>query len=330
MLTPQENPYLTGHDTLLESLKKAVVEERLPHALIFNGAPGIGKTTCAFHLIRYALGGEGEANNTVAKKIAAHSHPSVLLVTPSFDEKKQRYKSILTVDEAHKVVPFFRQTSVDNTWRFVVVDKAHTMNRNAQNAVLKILEEPPERSTIILISENSGAFLPTIRSRCQLVQLNPLTEEEVIDELEDRCPELSQEQIDTYAHLSQGSLGRAFELIEMDALTVAEDFEQASLDMVQNKENTALQFCEDYGHNSKDQEYGFIKDLMSQDITTVIHAKIAEDDTALSPWQSHLYTHKQEKDLIDIHDKVEAVFQAGDTSFLDRKLVLLNALQAMR
>ena len=329
MLTPQENPYLTGHENTLDLLKKAVDSGQLPHSLILNGAQGIGKTTAAFHLIRYVLGGV-EEDSADFKKIAAGSHPNVLMVTPSFDEKKQRYKSTLTVDEAHKVVPFFRQTSVDNAWRFVIVDKAHSMNRNAQNAILKILEEPPARSTIFLISENSGAFLPTIRSRCQVMQLSPLTDEDVIDELKDRCPELNQKQIDRYARLSQGSLGRAFELIEMDALTVAEDFEQAGLGVAQNQENTALSFCEEYGHSSKDREYAFIKDLMSQELTQVLHAKIANESANLSNWQMHLFNTKREGELVVIHDKVTAVFQAADSSFLDRKLVLLNALQAAK
>lgn len=329
MLTPQENLYLKGHDAELNTLKQAVDNGQLPHSLIINGAKGIGKTTFAFHLMRYVLGATDE-NSPASKKISANSHPNILLVRPSFDEKKQRYKSSLTVGEAHKVIPFFRQTSVDDAWRFVVVDKAHTMNRNAQNAILKILEEPPARSTIFLISENSGAFLPTIRSRCQIMQLTPLVESDVIEQLQKACPDLSLDQIKAYAQLAQGSLGKAFDLVDMDALTVAEDLEQAGLDMAKNKESAALKFCEEYGHNSKDREYHFIKKLIVQEVTQVLHAKIANNDQTLSNWQSHLFKTKKEKQLVTMHDKVESIFQTADLSFLDRKLVLLNALQAIR
>ncbi len=329
MLTPQQNPYLTGHDNQLTVLKQAFDADHLPHSLIINGPAGIGKATFAFHFIRYILGGE-DPESPVFKKIAAGSHPNVLNIIPEFDEKKQRLKSILTVNEAHKVVPFFQQTSVDNGWRFALVDQAHTMNRNAQNAILKILEEPPAQSTIFLISENSGAFLPTIRSRCQILHLFPLTEGEVADELEDRYPELTQADIDVYARLSRGSLGLAFELIDMDALTITADIDQAGLDMTHSKEKTLLNFCEEYGHNAKDREYSFIKQFLPNEIEYILRAKINNKTVSLSQWQTHLFKTKTANELVNIHDKVQSVFEAGDVSFLDRKLVLLNALQAMR
>ncbi len=331
MLLPRENPDLFGHQKPFDQMKALANQSQLPHALMVSGKEGIGKTTFVFHVIKHALKLDQDAQKTqsLEQKIAAGSHPNILMITPSFDEKKQQYKSILTVNEIHKITPFFRQTSVDNAWRFVVVDKSHTMNRNAQNAILKILEEPPERSTIFLICENTGGFLPTIRSRCQLLRLDTLSQKHIIDELEDKFLDLTQQEIDRYAQLSEGSLGNAYKLIDMNALAIDEDFRNVLDDMNKGREVSLLKFCEEYGHSSKDQEFFFIQNLLKQLIQQSIDQKIYSVDRDDLRELELIISDKTVAQLIEIYDKVTAVFATGQESFLDRKLVLLHALRAM-
>ncbi len=90
------------------------------------------------------------------------------------DEKTGKVKSAITVDEVRRAGRFFSQTSGTGNWRIVIIDPADDMNRNAANAILKILEEPPKRALFLLISHAPGKLLPTIRSRCLPLKLAPL------------------------------------------------------------------------------------------------------------------------------------------------------------
>ncbi len=116
------------------------------------------------------------------RRVAASGHADLLTVERQFDEDKGRYKKDIAVDDVRKIAPFLRLTAAEGGWRVVIVDGADGMNRAGQNAVLKILEEPPKGALLLLLTERPSALLPTIRSRCRLLTLPPL-EDAVVDQL---------------------------------------------------------------------------------------------------------------------------------------------------
>jgi DNA polymerase-3 subunit delta' len=105
-------------------------------------------------------------------------------------------------------------------WRVVIVDGAETMNRNAANALLKILEEPPRDAALLLVSHAPGRLLPTIRSRCSALALRPLDDRSVASLLAAHAPELGAEEARVVAALSEGSIGRALALVDGGGLTL--------------------------------------------------------------------------------------------------------------
>jgi DNA polymerase-3 subunit delta' len=123
-------------------------------------------------------------------------------------EQKRRMREI-PVDEVRRIAPFLRLTPAEGGYRVVVVDEAEIMNRNAANAILKVLEEPPRRSVLLLVCNNPGRLLPTIRSRCRRLDLDPLPEDDVAGWLADKAPDLSEPDRYALARLSEGSIGRA-------------------------------------------------------------------------------------------------------------------------
>lgn len=188
---PAENPVLVGHREAGDTLVAAYRAGKLPHALLFVGPQGIGKATLAFHLAYHLLSHvdhEQSPGHLVApdpksalfRQIANGAHPSVLHLTRPMNEKTKSYKSAVTVDEIRKVSRFLSLTSHDGGYRVVIVDPADDMNVNAANALLKNLEEPPARTLFILIAHSLGRLLPTIRSRCQIVRLSPLSDDDVL------------------------------------------------------------------------------------------------------------------------------------------------------
>ena len=188
---PSETPRLIGHAEVATMLTAAYRSGKLPHALILAGPHGIGKATFAFHLAHHLLKHPDfkTAPETLAipdpasslfRQIATGAHPSVLHLTRPANDKTKSFKTVLTVDEIRKVNRFLSMTSHDGSYRVVIVDPADDMNINAANALLKNLEEPPARTLFILIVHAPGSLLPTIRSRCQMVRLAPLAEDELM------------------------------------------------------------------------------------------------------------------------------------------------------
>ena len=107
------------------------------------------------------------------------AHPAILHLTRPFNDKTKKFATLLTVDEIRRVNRFLSMTSHDGSYRVVIVDPADDMNTNAANALLKNLEEPPSRTVFLLIVHSPGSLLPTIRSRCQMIRLQPLSASEV-------------------------------------------------------------------------------------------------------------------------------------------------------
>ncbi|MGE0499791.1 MAG: DNA polymerase III subunit delta' [Rhizobiaceae bacterium] len=192
---PAETPFVVGHEQVAEQLVAAYRRGKLPHAVMFCGHAGIGKATLAFHIARYLLAHPDPSgaparfetpgpSTPIYRQVAGGAHPSVLHLTrPPLDNGKG-FRTQLTVDEVRRVSRFLSLTSHDGGWRIVIVDPADDLNRNAANALLKSLEEPPARTIFILVSHLPGRLLPTIRSRCQVFRLQPLAAAQTIDVLE--------------------------------------------------------------------------------------------------------------------------------------------------
>ncbi|MBX3596353.1 MAG: DNA polymerase III subunit delta' [Rhizobiaceae bacterium] len=190
---PSENPELVGHVEAQQMLLAAQQAGRLPHAIVLAGPQGIGKATFAFAFARHLLSGaEPSEQGLFAKvgpesplfrQIASGSHPSVLHLTRPVNDKTKGFKTVLSVDEIRRIGRFLSLTSGTGSYRVVIIDPADDMRAAAANALLKNLEEPPERTIFVLIAHSPGALLPTIRSRCQVIRLAPLPSTELVQVL---------------------------------------------------------------------------------------------------------------------------------------------------
>jgi len=187
---PAENPYLFGHAEHAAHVAGAYRTGKLHHALLLTGPKGIGKATFAFHIAHHLLShprgedapetfGRPDPSSALSRQVASGAHPAVLHLTRPYDERAKKFKSAITVDEVRRVGRFLSLRAHDDSYRVVIIDPADEMNRNAANALLKSLEEPPARAIFLLVSHSPGGLLPTIRSRCQVLRLAPLSETEI-------------------------------------------------------------------------------------------------------------------------------------------------------
>ncbi len=231
---PRENPELIGHGAAENVLLDAWNSGRLAHAWMLCGPKGIGKATLAYRFARFVLAGGGsgglfgdapdglamEASDPVFRRVAAGGHADMMAVTPSFDDKRKRWREEIVVDDVRALGPFMRLTASEGGWRVAVVDAADDMNINAANALLKILEEPPNKTLLLLISHSPERLLSTIRSRCCRLNMQPLDETQVTEFVERCRPELATGEAAALARLAEGSPGRALRLADAGGLAL--------------------------------------------------------------------------------------------------------------
>ena len=219
-LHPRRTYNLVGHRDAEKLFIKALDSGRMHHGWLVTGVPGIGKATLAYRMIRYALGGKPLLPNSldvpktdiVSQKLESLGHGNFKLIRIPYDYKTKKLRTEIPVNSIRELSDFFRSTAAeDNALRVCLIDSADNLNLNSQNALLKLLEEPPARSLVILLSASPGRLLPTIRSRCIGLSLKSISDKEIESWLSSRV-NASQSVIDNVVSLSRGAPGKAISL----------------------------------------------------------------------------------------------------------------------
>ncbi len=229
---PRETVRLVGQDAALARASRAIRGGHPPGAWLITGAPGIGKATFAYRIARYVLSYGATAagpedlsvpeREAAALQVAAASHPGLLVLKRGLNDSG-KLMSEMSVHVVRKLSGFFGMTSGAGGWRVAIVDTADDMNDAAANALLKMLEEPPPRAMLLLLSNVPGRLLPTIRSRCQRIDLRPLDEATLEAELVRLLPDSSPSDRAALARLAGGSIGMALRLAGGDSVALARE-----------------------------------------------------------------------------------------------------------
>ena len=231
---PRETPRLFGQEAAEAAFLDVYRSGRLHHAWLISGPKGVGKATLAWKIARFLLAeAPAEAglfgappppatldlapDHPIVRRTTALSESRLCLVRRGWDEKKKRLKTEITVDEARKLKSFLALSAADGGRRVILVDAVDEMNANAANALLKILEEPPARTTLLLVSHQPARLLPTIRSRCRDLRCATLEPEALAAALAGAGIEAPSDG-KALAELSGGAPGQALELVTLDGL----------------------------------------------------------------------------------------------------------------
>jgi DNA polymerase-3 subunit delta' len=184
MLTSKHPRYtqnLIGHQDTWRTMVDLYTHQNIHPCWLLNGQRGIGKATFCYQLARYILTKNpqnpfGLAEAIVRPQINNESYSNLLVMEPIVDEDG-KVAAEITIDQARALKKFLMQKPSIPGWRIVIIDAVDELNRSASNALLKVLEEPPAQTLILLVCHSLGRVLPTIRSRCQRITMNPLHEE---------------------------------------------------------------------------------------------------------------------------------------------------------
>lgn len=239
---PRANPDLLGQEQAAAHLAAVYAAGRPAHAWLLSGPKGIGKATLAFRLVRWLfchgtsgrVGGPSAAaadlfgaapppppaspslfvdpGDPVFRRVASGGHADLFTLEPGIDPKRGTPRTEISVAEVRAAGAFLAATAAEGGWRAVIVDPAEAMNRNAANALLKTLEEPPNGTVLILVSHAPGMLPATVRSRCRTVTLAPLSTQTIAALLPRYRPETTADEAAVLARLARGSIGHALRL----------------------------------------------------------------------------------------------------------------------
>ena len=233
---PRETDRLIGQTGAEAAFLAAYNRGRLHHGWLITGARGVGKATMAWRLARFLLatpetdGGmfapappdslDVSATHPVARRMVALSEPRLFLLRRPYDDKAARLKQDITVDEVRRMKSFFTLSAADGGHRVAIIDAVDDMNTSAANALLKLLEEPPARVTLLLVAHQPARLLPTIRSRCRELRLGPLSPADLSEALTAAGGEVASQDRIALAELAGGSVGAAFAMTNLDGLNL--------------------------------------------------------------------------------------------------------------
>jgi DNA polymerase III subunit delta' len=231
---PRSTSILFGHAEAESALLNAYRSGRVPHAFLLVGPKGIGKATLAYRFARFVLAHPDAAapevraatslavdpSNAVASRIAAQAQGDLLVLERTLNDKGVLRQQI-AVDDVRRTVSFFGSTAGEGGWRIAIVDSVDELNRSSANALLKVLEEPPQRAILLLVSHSAARVPPTLRSRCRRVLLRPLAEADVsaaVSGALGRAP--GDPDVAAGSAAAEGSVARAIALLDDGALAL--------------------------------------------------------------------------------------------------------------
>lgn len=276
---PRDTAHLYGHDAAEAEFLSAFNTGRLHHGWMITGPRGVGKATLAWRIARFLLSqpeGDGglfgappapdtldtDPDSPVARRVHALSEPRLFLLRRPWDEKAARMRQEITVEEVRRMKSFFTLSSADGGRRVAIIDSVDEMNTSAANALLKLLEEPPEGVTLILISHQPFRLLPTIRSRCRELRLTPLAPAPLAEALEQAGGAIEPEAAQALAELAGGSVGEAFRLTNNEGLSTYQDLVRLLSTLPRLDRPRALTLAESGAGKGAEQRFELILTLI--------------------------------------------------------------------
>jgi DNA polymerase III subunit delta' len=215
-----------GQDKAVEEFASAWAGRRIHHAWLLAGPRGVGKASFARSAARRVLadaagplcglpGVEAPDDHPMVKLVEAGSHPDMRWLERLPREKGEGLARDITIRQVRELGEFMGMTAALSDWRVAVIDSMDELNKEASNALLKMLEEPPQNTLFFLVSHAPGRLLPTIRSRCRLLHFEPLGNDAMTSVLETSSPGLSASERMRIISMSFGSAGRALAFAEL-------------------------------------------------------------------------------------------------------------------
>lgn len=345
---PRANPDLLGQEEAETTLFSAYAGGHLAHAWLLGGPRGIGKATLAFRFARFLLAaGDGDTvpasttaplfvspDHPVFRRVVSGGHADLITIERTVNDRTGKLRSEIVVDDVRRIADFFAHTAAEGGWRVAVVDGAEDMNRNAANAILKILEEPPDRAVLMLVSHNPGRLLATIRSRCRRLTLRPLADPTVASLLARWRPDLSPAEIEAAVRLADGSVGRALTelaagVVDLHATLVSLLAGLPHLDIV-----GVSKLGDRLAKTGAEEQFSGACELFRRTLAAIVRRAAGAPPPSLGRAEEEIVARLAAAASLDrwleVWEKTESLLARADSLNLDRKQIVLTLFVAVR
>jgi len=259
LFDPSRPPF--GHALFTDALVSAIEGGRVAHGWLLTGPQGVGKSAMACMAAAWMLretegqtsfvettGMVVDPDDPGSNLVCKGHHPDLLVIRPEIKDNKSGQ---IKLDQIRKLVGFLGHKPGRGGWRVAIIDSMDQVNRNGANALLKLLEEPPERTLLFLIASRPGRLPPTVRSRCRVVRIPALDGENCRTIVANAMPEEPEGRISDLARLSEGAPGRALSL----ATSQSDDLYRTACALLtepQLDEGALAALCEKWGKGGAD------------------------------------------------------------------------------
>ena len=339
---------LVGHTQAERAFLEAIAARRVHHAWLVSGPQGIGKMTLACRMARFKLARQedGElfslentmhmdSGDPIFRRILAGSHGDFKILEREVNERTKKKRSDIVIDQIRELSHFYTMTSAEGGWRVAIIDGAEAMNSNAANALLKLLEEPPKNSLLLLVCHAPGRLLPTIRSRCRHLILRPLKEPDAMAVMEKQAPALDKNESLSLIRLAEGSPGRALAIATEGGLDIYDEL-LSIVEKLPELDFTIVHALSDRLNRSNNEEaYRVWMDLFRLWLSRLARGSAAPEMwSAATPGEKELaqrLTGNVGLDRwVELWEKIGRLTNRAERVNLDRKQVVLNAFMALQ
>ena len=319
---------IIGHDSQQKDISKILKSRNLNKSFIFVGKEGIGKKIIALEMAKYILDEsipDGESitfqkKSKHAQMVDNQTHPDLILINPTGE-------NISIEDYNHSITNIYKKPLLSN-WKVMIVNGAEKMNKNIFNSMLKLFEEPPHQTAIILITSNVSIIPATLLSRCVKINFLPLSEKEIIQIAPSiNTTKISPELAAFAVKFADGSVKLYKEIIKLDIYNLYLEFLKIFSMPESSKSLAKSIFLKLYdSHNLKENWFVF-KRLLIRILEILLEKSINIQNTTLI---------KEEIDFLDkIHlpdiqkklKKIIYILNYVDTFQLDLKMVGLFCVE---
>ena len=259
LFDPTRLPF--GHQMFTDALVSAIEGGRIAHGWLLTGPQGVGKSGMACMAAAWMLretedqpsfietsGIVVDPDDPGSNLVCKGHHPDLLVIRPEIKDNKSGQ---IKLDQIRKLVSFLGHKPGRGGWRVAIIDSMDQVNRNGANALLKLLEEPPERTMLFLIASKPGRLPPTVRSRCRVVRIPALDGENCRTIVANAMPEEPESRMTDLARLSEGAPGRALSL----AASQSDDLYRTACALLSEPrldEGALAALCEKWGKGGAD------------------------------------------------------------------------------